>query len=546
MNYRLLSLLLASVLVLAGCGQPAFDESNSASENENNIAEEKSLTPLDSVNIVINTQSITYTSTKTGLSHPLFYDLPTVSGDAGQISRMNEAFGNDFEMFSKASGRHAPLYIYVNGEEKMDPQFLPGEVTARVVQNSNGILSVEYSAHYLYDYNCVYGMNFDLATGKQVSITDCFPLTAEALESVIREKLQSLINDSNDPTLASVLEEYLAGFDLEKVEYVVREGELVVFSPQVQYPDGACMTYDIPCGVMLDGSIVDRDSKKTRALLAYLGMTVEEFTALWGTDYLQNESWFLGGLYGFEYEDERIQGVFFIDDPNLTGEILPSDTICAIMTGDTEDMLTESIPCRITYEHLLELGLDGESSVIEGGDLWEYTYTCSLDNSAEEIFGWDDGFGDGYPGIFLYQKGLLGSGENEPANTANDSSTNGSGASAQKDAFLRRAEEIEIYSEQHYENAMSQAEINAEAYEVYSQWDALLNEVYQYLKDTLPNDRFNALKLEQIAWIQEKESAVETAAAEWSGGSGEPMARYSTAADYTMERCFRLIEMIDG
>jgi len=92
--------------------------------------------------------------------------------------------------------------------------------------------------------------------------------------------------------------------------------------------------------------------------------------------------------------------------------------------------------------------------------------------------------------------------------------------SEKKDEFLAKAEGIELYEENSIETAMSQYEINRESGIVYEKWDALLNEVYQYLKTILPDDEFNRLQQDELDWIAEKERAIEKAGAEWAGGSG--------------------------
>lgn len=114
-----------------------------------------------------------------------------------------------------------------------------------------------------------------------------------------------------------------------------------------------------------------------------------------------------------------------------------------------------------------------------------------------------------------------------------------------KDTFRQRAEEIEEYAWNYLDTAMTQSEINSESSIVYKKWDALLNDVYQYLKKILPESEFKALKSDELDWIAEKEAAIEEAGAEWAGGSGEPMARNTAGIEYTQERCYYLISLIN-
>ena len=114
-----------------------------------------------------------------------------------------------------------------------------------------------------------------------------------------------------------------------------------------------------------------------------------------------------------------------------------------------------------------------------------------------------------------------------------------------KNEFLEKADEIEEYAEEYLNTAGNQHEINSESGIVYQKWDGLLNDVYQYLKTTMPESEFKALQKDELEWIKEKESAVEESARDWLGGSGEAMARNMTAIEYTEERCYYLISLIN-
>ena len=112
--------------------------------------------------------------------------------------------------------------------------------------------------------------------------------------------------------------------------------------------------------------------------------------------------------------------------------------------------------------------------------------------------------------------------------------------------FLAKAAEIEEYSENVYETAMSQTEINIETGNILTKWDELLNEIYTYLSDNMETDDFAKLEKDELSWIAEKEAAIEEAAKDWEGGSGEAMVRNGTASSYTKERCYYLISIVQG
>lgn len=114
-----------------------------------------------------------------------------------------------------------------------------------------------------------------------------------------------------------------------------------------------------------------------------------------------------------------------------------------------------------------------------------------------------------------------------------------------KNTFLARADEIEIYSRNYLETAETQMEINNESGIVFEKWDKLLNDVYKYLKTIMSTSEFKQLQAEEERWIVEKEKAIAESGAEWSDGSGETMARNLTAIQYTEERCYYLISLIN-
>ena len=113
-----------------------------------------------------------------------------------------------------------------------------------------------------------------------------------------------------------------------------------------------------------------------------------------------------------------------------------------------------------------------------------------------------------------------------------------------RDEFKRRMSELETYESDRASTAMTQMEINQATYAVYQKWDALLNEIYQYLKNTLPDAEFSSLQADEKDWIQKKEAAMAAAATEYAGGSMAPMASNSKGAQYTKERCEYLISLI--
>lgn len=100
------------------------------------------------------------------------------------------------------------------------------------------------------------------------------------------------------------------------------------------------------------------------------------------------------------------------------------------------------------------------------------------------------------------------------------------------------------FEEERFNGLTQQQPMNPASADVFQKWDDLLNEVYQYLKISLPQSEFATVQTEQIQWIKDKESAVEAAGQEYAGGSMEAMQRNSVATEYTRERCYYLISLI--
>ncbi len=110
-----------------------------------------------------------------------------------------------------------------------------------------------------------------------------------------------------------------------------------------------------------------------------------------------------------------------------------------------------------------------------------------------------------------------------------------------KSGYYSRAKEIE-----NYENTVLTGEnLNSNLADIYRKWDTLLNDVYQYLKST--KDEYFVARMEtgEINWIYEKENAMQAAADEYYGGTMAVTCYYSVGIDYTKERVYELINLID-
>ena len=103
-------------------------------------------------------------------------------------------------------------------------------------------------------------------------------------------------------------------------------------------------------------------------------------------------------------------------------------------------------------------------------------------------------------------------------------------------------QDAELYEK--YQAAMSQAEMNSLAYQLYQLWDVELNEIWGELRDTLDSATMSQLTQEQVQWISLKESDAEQEAAQYEGGSMQPMVYSITAYTWTKERVYELVEYL--
>lgn len=94
------------------------------------------------------------------------------------------------------------------------------------------------------------------------------------------------------------------------------------------------------------------------------------------------------------------------------------------------------------------------------------------------------------------------------------------------------------------DDTMTQADLNWNAEVRYNVWDNVLNTQWRLLLDNLDKETMDALTREQLAWIQEKESAAEAAADEVGGGSLSPIFYYGKAAELTRDRVYVLADYL--
>lgn len=102
------------------------------------------------------------------------------------------------------------------------------------------------------------------------------------------------------------------------------------------------------------------------------------------------------------------------------------------------------------------------------------------------------------------------------------------------------AEEMEKDVESRQEEAVTQAEMNETADEMYRLWDDTLNIVWRLLEANLDEAEMEALRKEEREWIASKDAEVQAAGLENEGGSLQPLIEAVKAAELTKARVYEL------
>lgn len=85
--------------------------------------------------------------------------------------------------------------------------------------------------------------------------------------------------------------------------------------------------------------------------------------------------------------------------------------------------------------------------------------------------------------------------------------------------------------------------MTAAAVQENERWDKALNEIYQVLKQQLPQAEMSKLKEEQRNWITLRDETAAKAAAKYEGGTAEGLEYAATLAGVTRDRCYKLVEL---
>ena len=114
--------------------------------------------------------------------------------------------------------------------------------------------------------------------------------------------------------------------------------------------------------------------------------------------------------------------------------------------------------------------------------------------------------------------------------------------------FRKEFNEIKNYAEENLPKALESNSCVAqfEAQEVFARIDGLLNKVYKYLKETKSKEDFDAIKIEQRKWVNDKEADAKLASkAKNDDRREQTYEQYRVYNEYTFKRCNELIDMVE-
>ncbi|WP_090767311.1 lysozyme inhibitor LprI family protein [Bacillus sp. OK048] len=150
------------------------------------------------------------------------------------------------------------------------------------------------------------------------------------------------------------------------------------------------------------------------------------------------------------------------------------------------------------------------------------------------------------------------SGDNSPVNVQEDTSTNTSTNSDDKESsnFNNSDKEVTESKKEEYLqklNTTKQATEELKATDSstfalkkvendrWEMWDALLNEVYGVLKEQLTTEEMDQLRTEQRNWLKQRDDTALEASLKYKGGTEEHLEYVAVLANLTEERCYVLV-----
>lgn len=114
------------------------------------------------------------------------------------------------------------------------------------------------------------------------------------------------------------------------------------------------------------GETPDEEPAARLCLVDYIGKTVDEVTAVWGSDYVYEDGFWEGDTKNLYYEDWRIPAIFYSTDPYDQNILSGSDPIDLIeYVPNDGSLVTKDIPGKSTYSQLKKAGVSGTLTIGE-------------------------------------------------------------------------------------------------------------------------------------------------------------------------------------
>lgn len=257
--------------------------------------------------------------------------------------------------------------------------------------------------------------------------------------------------------------------------------------------------------------------------------------------------------------DGAFEGVYHDTDMGDTGEGYPNGTVymCEFSGQFAEPEQINAYTYSATIQNL-ELDREKGETEIKDGIRYVYSDPYGLDGTDYVLFYLEGAPLSELPESFRQWVGyydLTTVEEIELPETGLYNETQGTGfsgyekqqaseeesAGTQIDTELSDLEkQAAVLEEQINGGALSQSELNQLSGELYTLWDDELNAMWGRIREILPEDEMEQLTSEELEWIDEKETAVAEAGAEFEGGSMQPFVENTTAARFTKTRVYEL------
>ncbi|MGL4570822.1 MAG: lysozyme inhibitor LprI family protein [Clostridium sp.] len=127
----------------------------------------------------------------------------------------------------------------------------------------------------------------------------------------------------------------------------------------------------------------------------------------------------------------------------------------------------------------------------------------------------------------------------KPKDKSNSSNT-GTNMGLDKIKYLNKLKSIQNEIDK-MEPGYTDPEMRQNASAEYTAWDNELNDIYGYLKNNLPQDKFKVLEKEEVQWIKDKEAKAKKNSEQYKGGTMERLEYICTLASETKNRCYELV-----